>query len=176
MRRGRCRIVLLMLSAALLTGCRTTSFWPRAIPECPGALRPPAEIPGDVRLELSMRVRAESVDTALRLALEKRGDEITLIGLNALGAVVFSAIQTGAGVEIDALPAAVLEVPPKNVLRDLHRAFFIGIAPPPRDGEYREVRGDTRITERRHQGWYRVQMRINFVRNCARLDHTRPSH
>lgn len=130
-----------------LCGCAHLSFWPRAVSECPGKLRPTHDIAGDLRLELRHTIRSGSVDTAFRLAVEKRGDELTLVGLSPLGAVVFSVVQTGVELEVDALPASILEVPPENVLRDLHHVLFQGVASAPADGEVATVQGDTRISE-----------------------------
>ena len=154
LRRGATRFsgpggrALLGASVSLaLSGCAHVSFSPRAVSECPGELRSTHDIAGDLRLELRYSLRSSSVDTAFRLAVEKRGDELTLVGLSPLGAVLFSVVQTGVDLEVDALPAAVLAVPPENVLRDLHRALFVGVASAPLDGEVHAVRDGTRLIE-----------------------------
>ena len=129
-------------------GCGHLPFAPRAMRECPGAIRSTDEIAGDLRLDLRLLVRSEKVDTALRLAVEKRGDALVLVGLSPLGAVLFSVRQTGTDTEVEALPAALLEIPPENVLRDLHRVHFLTASTPlAANGTSDVVRDDTRITE-----------------------------
>jgi hypothetical protein len=147
MTRGALLFALLAMSMALAPGCRHAAFWPRAVAQCPGSLRPTSEIEGDLRVELRMQVKAESVDAALRLALEKQGDELTLVGISPLGAVVFSVIQNGVELEVDALPASILEVPPENVLRDLHRILFLDVPEGSTDGKRRASLGGVQITE-----------------------------
>jgi Protein of unknown function (DUF3261) len=136
------------LLVALVLGCAHLA--PRAgrIAECPGALRPTQEIEGDLRLESRMRIRAGPTEVALRLALEKRGPRLVLVGLDPLGVVVFSVVQTGVDVEVEALPPAAFPVPAINVLRDMHRARFLTAgAPPDASGHASSVRDGVRIDE-----------------------------
>jgi len=63
--------------------------------------------------------------------VQKRGDELVLVGLHALGAKLFSVRQVGTRVEVDALPARALAIPPENVLRDLHHLRWASTAPEP---------------------------------------------
>jgi hypothetical protein len=148
-------VAVALAALVLLTtnACRHLPFAPRAQHECPGAIRSTHEIEGDLRLDLSVRVRSENVDTALRLAAEKRGDRLVLVGLSPLGAVLFSIRQTGTDTEVEALPAALLDVPPKNFLRDLHRVYFLAAsAPLAGNGTSAIVHGRTRITEHWREG------------------------
>ena len=139
--------------ALLAAGCRHLPFAPRALRECPGALRSTAEIDGDLRLELRMLVRSEKVDTVFRLVVEKRRERLVLVGLSPLGAVLFRVSQTGTDTEVDALPAALLDVPPENVLRDLHRVYFLAASTPMAPtGRAEIVRDGTRITESWRRG------------------------
>jgi hypothetical protein len=134
-------------------GCAYLSFAPRAMRECPGAIRSTDEIAGDLRLDLRFRVRSERVDSAMRVAVEKRGSDLVLVGLSPLGVVLFSVRQTGTDTEVEALPAALLEIPPENVLRDVHRVYFLSAsAPLPANGESDIVRDGTRIREQWRDG------------------------
>jgi hypothetical protein len=121
---------------------------PRALRECPGTLRSTDEIGGDFRLQQRVRIRSGEPEIALRLVTEKRGRRLVVVGFNAFGAVVFQSVQTGGELTLDALPAPALEVPPVNVLRDLHRVRFLAAdAPPDANGTYQAVWDGVRITE-----------------------------
>ena len=95
------------------------------IADCPGPLVPAGEIPGgDFLLRERVRIAGGGVDLGLELLAERRADRLVLIGFNEFGARVFSAVQSGSAVEIDARLGRALAVPPENVLRDLHEARF----------------------------------------------------
>jgi hypothetical protein len=164
-----------LLAAA---GCLHAPRGP-AIPACPGALRPTGEIPGDLRLRLHMRLQARDLDTSLELAVEKRGDELVVVGLDPFGVKNFSIVQRGVAVKVDALPPAVLPTAPENVLRDLHRVRFLALAPPP--GGEGEVQGSfdgARVTEQWQGGrlaWRRFagaagDVRVEFADDHVRID------
>ena len=147
MRRG----VPLLLAAGL--ACAHLPGAPRAIPECPGPLRATSELGPDRHVELHMRVQADDVDSVLRLALEIRDDELVLVGIDPLGAVLFELRQRGVEVEAEALPAALLPVPPENVLRDVHRVRFLAAPPPPDPrGEANFIEDGVRIREEWQEG------------------------
>jgi hypothetical protein len=128
MRRGshspsnwRGSVALLALAAC---ACSWQSISPHAISNCPGNLRSTDEIDGDFVLRLRVRVVAVKVDFPFQLVVQKKDRELVLIGLSPLGAKLFTAVQTGLDTRVDALPGAVLPIPPLNVLRDLHRFRF----------------------------------------------------
>lgn len=136
--------------------------------ECPGALRATQEIPEDLRLDQRMRIRAKRIDVSMRIVVEKRGGRLVVIGLDPLGAVLFSVVQTGVEVEIEALPRAVAPVPPLNVLRDLHRVRFLSAdVPPDASGRAESERDGTRITEEWIGGALRLR-RFARVRGAPR--------
>ena len=114
------------LFATFLLGCTILQV-ARAphIADCDGPLLPAAEIPGgDFRLRERVRFEGGGVDLGLELLAERRGDRLVLIGFNGFGARVFSAVQQGTVVESDSSLGRALEIPPGNVLRDLHAARF----------------------------------------------------
>jgi len=143
------RVARVALFAAIaLVACQHLPFGGGRIAECPGALRSVDEIRSNFRLDQRVWIRAPRAEVALRLAVEKRGSRLVLIGLNPLGAKVFTVIQEGSVVLVEALPAAVVEVPPVNILRDLHRIRFLGAeVPPDASGRAAVVRDGTRIAE-----------------------------
>jgi hypothetical protein len=150
--RGRALLVVLL--GASIGACRGLPLArPAALPECPGPLRATGEIEGDFLLRARIRLAAGAIDAPLQLAVEKRGDVLVLVGFDPFGAKLFTVRQRGRETEVEALPAPVLPVPPRNVLRDLHRVRFLGLARPDApDAELTEVRDGTRIAERWQAG------------------------
>jgi len=137
-----------LLAALVSAACQHRLLGARYLAECPGALRPVGEIREDFRLDQRVRIRSQDANASLRIAVEKRGSRLILIGLNELGAKLFTVIQTQGAVEVDALPAAVVPVPPLDVLRDLHRIRFLGVdVPPDARGRAEALRDGTRIVE-----------------------------
>lgn len=118
------------LLGLLVSACSWLPMTPHAIPNCPGSLRSTDEIRGDFVLRQQIRVVAKGVDFPFELVVQKRGRELILVGLSPLGAKLFTTIQTGLDTRVDALPGAVLPIPPLNVLRDLHRFRFPDPYPP----------------------------------------------
>jgi hypothetical protein len=148
-RRARRALLALPLLAA---GCLHLPGRGRAIPECPGELASTAEIAGDFLVRQRLRVALGDRAWSLHLVAQKRGDELVLIGLHPLGARLFTVRQRGLETSVDALPAPALEVPPLNVLRDLHRVRFLGLERPGADGTFATRRGGTEIREVRLAG------------------------
>jgi hypothetical protein len=123
--------------ALALVGCTAlrVATAPR-IADCPGPLLAAGAIPGgDFRLRERVRFAGEGVDLGLELLAERRADRLVLIGFNEFGAKVFSAVQTGSEVALDAPLGRALAVAPANALRDLHEARFFH----PESGERVEV-------------------------------------
>jgi hypothetical protein len=144
---------VLLACAALGLGCRHWLGLPAALPDCPGELVATGEIAGEFLRRESVRVRGGGVDVALELAVQRRGEELTLVGLSPLGARLFSVTQRGLETSVDAPFALALEVPPLNLLRDLHRVRFLAAgAPPPGEQRSARVRGATRIEEEWRDG------------------------
>jgi hypothetical protein len=144
-RARRLLAALLFGSGVLATACVHPPG--RALPECPGDWVPTQAIDGDFLLRQSLLVTQGDHVFALHLVAQKRGDELLLLGLHPLGARLFTLRQRGLETSIDALPAPVLEVPPLNVLRDLHRARFLGLRSAGADGTFEERHGDTVVRE-----------------------------
>ena len=139
--------------AALGLGCRHWLGLPAALPDCPGELVATEELPGEFLWRESVRVRGPGVDAALELAVQRRGQELALVGLSPLGARLFSVTQRGLTTAVDAPVARALEGPPLNLLRDLHRVRFLSAGePPPGQETSTRVVGETRIQEEWRDG------------------------
>jgi hypothetical protein len=113
------------LACCALASCAWLPIAPRAIGHSPGPLGPTEEIEGEFVVQHRLRVVADDVDFPLQSVLQKRQNEIVFIGLGALGEKLFSVKQQGVETQVDSLPAAVLPIPPLNLLRDLHRVLFL---------------------------------------------------
>jgi hypothetical protein len=122
MRRGL-NIAVLVAAAVAAAGCRHLAAI-RDVPECPGVLVSTAEMGDDFLWRGSVRVSAEDRFWIFQLVAQKRGEELVLVGIHPLGVKLFTLWQRGDEVQVDAQPAPVLEVPPENLLRDLHRIRF----------------------------------------------------
>ncbi len=148
-RRGAALALALGLAAAALAACSPLAWLgPSRLRQCPGQLVPTSEIEGEFRLRQRVRFRAEDLDEVFDVVVEKRGETITLVGFNPLGAEVFALRQEGATATIVSSAGPALRVPPRNVLRDLHRVRFLAVEGAPYYDEVVEAtRGGTKITE-----------------------------
>ena len=145
LRRAAGLVGLAFVAASL--GCALLPLRGRAIDDCPGALVSTRDIAGEFLIRQRVRVDSGARAFAFELAIQKRGDELLVVGLDPLGAKLFAVTQVGVDTTIDALPAPVLEVPPHNVLRDLHRARFLQAEPVPHHGIATATHGPDRILE-----------------------------
>jgi hypothetical protein len=146
-----------------LAGCAHGPWARRRVPACAGQLVSTDVMDGDFLLRQRVRVEAGGRSFALRLVTQKRGGELLQVGIDPLGAKLFTLRQRGTQVEVDALPAPVLEVEPANFLRDLHRIRFLTIDDPPADGSSSTVRDGTEIRET----WERGTLRERRFRRVA---------
>jgi hypothetical protein len=142
------RSLLLVLAVSLLgPGCLHLPGRSRAVPECPGEWVSSEAIPGDFLLRQRWRVAQGYETWSLEVVAQKRGGELVVVGLHPFGAKLFTLRQRGLETSVDAAPSPALEVPPRNVLRDLHRARFLAIEGAGADGCFEERRDGTEIRE-----------------------------
>jgi len=82
------------------------------------------------------------------VVLQKRGSELTLIGLTPFGSKAFVIQQDARGVRSQTIMTGALPSPPEFMLLDVHRALFMGLSPRPgADGERRGTRAGEKIVE-----------------------------
>jgi hypothetical protein len=117
-------MALLALAALALCGCATRwSGLPPRIAPCPGPIPSVHTLPpGDFVLRERVRYDGTEVSTGFLLVVERRGERLVVVGLNAFGAKAFSVAQQGLEVEDTSHLGRALQVPPRNVLRDLYAA------------------------------------------------------
>jgi uncharacterized protein DUF3261 len=147
----RASLAAALLAAGLGAGCALLGRG-RAVPECPGELVASEAIAGEFLLRQRWSVSRGDETFSLEVVAQKRGDELVLVGLHPLGAKLFTLRQRGLETRVEAAPAPALEVPPLDLLRDLHRARFLAVAGAGADGRFAERRGDIEISEWREGG------------------------
>lgn len=145
--RRRNAACMLLFAAWWLGACQHWPVRARALGDCPGALASTESMTGDFLLQQSVRVRSADSTASLRLVSQLRGGELRLVGLDPVGVELFTLIQRGREVEVTALPPPLLEIPPENLLRDLHRVRFLRLASHEPDGTRGAVTGDIEIAE-----------------------------
>lgn len=87
--------------------------------------------------------------------LQKRGNELTLLGLTPFGSRAFVVIQKGAAVSFQAFVSQSLPFPPRYMLIDVQRVFFPASAfkgAGLREGGRQAVAGGEIVTEQWHEG------------------------
>ena len=122
-------------------------FQARKIRECPGAVVSTHELTGEFLLRQHVRIESGGARFTMQLVVQKRGDELVLVGLNAIGAVLFTLRQQGIQTELDSLPPPMLEIPPANLLRDFHRIHAFQVPDSAADGATTAQVGDLEIRE-----------------------------
>jgi len=152
--RRRRFLVALLVASTLAAGCRhlPPPLRARALPECPGPLVATDAIAGDFLVRQRVLVTAGDESWPLQLVAQKRGDVLTLLGFHPLGAKLFTLQQRGLRVTVDAAPAPLLEIPPRNLLRDFHRERFFAVAEAGAEGTFQARLGEVEIREQRQAG------------------------
>jgi hypothetical protein len=152
----RSRLSLLLVLTLPLAGCsllRRGLGLPPSLPDCPGRIVSTADMGGDFLLRQRLRVRGDGVDVGFELVTQKKGAELTMIGLTSFGAKAFALTQKGTDVRVDSFLGPAWPVPPRNVLRDLNRMSFLAVPGGPfPDGPVEVTLDGTRITERWRHG------------------------
>lgn len=133
---------------------------PRVPADYPGALSRPSALraPGlGEAFALEQRVRSESSQGVyeFRAIMQRQGDTLIVVGLGPHGGRGFVLTQRGDEVEFESYLPQELPFPPRYMLLDIHRAWFMGLDGPREDGEHREERGGEEIVERWEGGLLR---------------------
>lgn len=119
----------------------------------PGVLHPPSEFPGAFLDRQTITARYGDWTARFDAVLQKRGDELVLLGLTPFGSRAFVLKQVGLDVTYESFVPQELPFPPRYILFDVHRVFFggaLGGAAPP-DGDLSTTR-DGEILSERWQG------------------------
>lgn len=137
------------LTFALVCACRGAHpASPRPPGEYPGTLVPTQALGEDFIARQRVTARHGSREFSFEAALQKRGDALTLLGLTPFGTRAFVLQQRGVEMEFTSSLPEPLPFPPRYILIDIHRVFFIRVAPGPLpDGTHTAVRDGEEVRE-----------------------------
>lgn len=121
----------------------------------PGELVPASQLAGrgDFVARQSLVGRLGEKEIHGQVVLQKRGAELTLIGLTPFGSKAFVIQQDASGVRAETVMTGALPFPPAFMLLDAHRALFMGLSDGTADGEHRGEREGEAIVETWAGGW-----------------------
>jgi hypothetical protein len=144
---GRLGVAGLVLVLASALACQPAPLPARSYT---GPLRAPSTLGPDFLDR--QRIVASYGDRELQFdaVVQKKGDELTLLGLTPFGTRAFVVRQTGTGVFFQSFVPQSLPFPPRYILIDIHRVFFGRApgAPIPADGERETVSEGESVVER----------------------------
>jgi hypothetical protein len=141
------------LNALVLAACATTPAQSPGIAEYPTTLSSPASHPGNFIRRQKLVVEYQRNRRGFEAVLQKKDDEITLVGLTPFGTKAFVLTQTGVEVHFTTYFAQAVQFPPRYMLNDVSRTYFGGIGDRAlSDGEHQADRDGERIWERWKDG------------------------
>jgi hypothetical protein len=125
-------------------------------------LHTPNELPGDFLDRQTIHAVYGKRSASFDAVLQKRGNEIVLIGMTPFGSRAFVLKQTGLDVSFESFVPQELPFPPSYILLDVERVFFGGVAPAGQalpDGSHEAPR-DAEIVSETWQGGLLKQRRF----------------
>ncbi len=126
---GGLRSVLGLVAGLWLVGCASRVAQSQPLPPYSGPLDFPADVSGDFFDRQRIVASYEGHSFGFDAVLQKRGDELTLLGLTPFGSRAFVVTQKGADVSFQNYVGTTLPFPPRYMLIDVHRVFFAHGAP-----------------------------------------------
>lgn len=121
--------------------------------EDPGELVATQDIPGSFLMRQLIRFRFGEEAGSFEAVIQKHCDEVTVVGLTPFGSPAFSIRQRGLQVEVESNLPGPWPFPPRHVLVDVHRIYFLPLASPaPPDGTHETLRGAETLVERWSSG------------------------
>jgi hypothetical protein len=146
------RVHALGLLVALTACAAGPEHPPRPIGEAdyPGALVPVTEIPGAFLWRQQIAAEYGPRTVSFEAVLQKKDDRLVVLGLTPYGTRAFVIEQTGTSFTFTnhLPPEHALPFPPRSILLDIHRAWFMALPGGPKvDGEHAGDREGERITE-----------------------------
>jgi hypothetical protein len=116
--------------------------------EYPTTLTAPSTHPGDFIRRQKLVVTFHGQTRGLEAVLQKRGNELVLVGLTPFGTRAFVLKQTGLEVQFQSYYGPAPPFPPRYMLDDISRTYFAGIGDQPlEDGGHRITRDGELIEE-----------------------------
>lgn len=145
MRRARRLVVLLSLAA-----CNGPPERPPTELDYPGVLVPASEVPGAFLWRQQIAAEYGPRTVSFEAVLQKKGEKVVVLGLTPYGTRAFVIEQVGTSFSFTnhLPPEHALPFPPRSILLDIHRAWFMTLPGAPHvDGEHSGVREGEQVTE-----------------------------
>lgn len=116
-------------TALTLLACGPSSPPPQsaAQAEYPGILHPPAELHPDFSVHQHIEATAYGHSGSFDAVVQKNADKLVVVGLGPASVRMFVLEQTAAGVTFEQSFGPKLPFPPRNIVVDVHRAYFKGL-------------------------------------------------
>lgn len=169
-------LLLLVALAACGPAAQPPAAGPQA--EYPGVLHPPLQLHPDFSVHQHIEATSHGRSGSFDAVLQKRGDKLVVVGLGPASVRMFVLEQTAAGITFEQSFGPALPFPPRNIVVDVHRAFFKGLPPSPLGGtrtglvddeEVREVwQGENLIERRFTRADRRDPITVSYAPGCTR--------
>lgn len=147
---------------------------PPADTEYPGIIHPASELTPDFMVEQHIEARKNDRTGGFDAVLQKKGGDLTIVGLGPVGIRAFVLRQVGTDATFEQSMGPAFPFPPRNVLVDVHRAFFKRLPPDATKGtiddeEVTETWKDGTLVERDfHRGDRPGAIRVHYGPGCTR--------
>lgn len=102
--------------------------------EYPCVLHPPSELAPDFVVEQHVEASKDGHSGSFDAVVQKRGDELLVVGLGPMGIRAFVLRQRGTELTAEQRIGPAPPFPPRNVIIDVHRVFFKRLAGGAPDG------------------------------------------
>ena len=132
--------------AAVLVGCVSPAA-PVAGGDYRCVLHPPSELTPDFVVEQHVTARYGSREGSFDAVLQKRGNELLVVGLGPMNVQAFVVRQVGSDATLEQRLGPAPPFPPRAVIVDVHRVFFKRLPGDVEDGEVRGRIDDEDVTE-----------------------------
>lgn len=164
---------LLLAGATIACGPSMPAEAPEGELRYPGILHAPGELSPDFAVEQHVEIRKGEGTGGFDAVLQKRAGELVIVGLGPMGIRAFTLKQVGDEAVFEQAMGPKFPFPPRNVLVDIHRAFFKRLPAPPGgfpDGVHEGELDEERVVETwrggelRERAYHRPSFRPGAVR------------
>lgn len=135
-----------LLFPLLFVACRPAAPPPGDV-RYPGILHPPNELSPDMVVEQHIEAKKNDKTGGFDAVLQKKGGDLTIVGLGPVGVRAFVLKQAGDDATFEQSFGPAFPFPPRNVLVDVHRAFFKRLPDPNGNGTTHGTLDDEDVSE-----------------------------
>ena len=162
------RLVLLLLAAC------SAPKPPAGDLTYPGVLHPASELSPDFVVEQHIEAKKNDKTGGFDAVLQKKGADLTIVGLGPMGIRAFVLKQVDDDATFEQTMGPTFPFPPRNVLMDIHRAFFKRLPSGSTEGklddeDVTEVWKNDNLVERSYRRSDRAgAVRVFYKEGCTR--------